>query len=140
MRLHYSLLLVPLVGALAYLAAGDEVTIKKTPIPYTNPASGQEMYLTYCASCHGKDAKGNGPATPALKTSPTDLTTMAIRNGGKFPSMRVGAILRGQEDLSAHGSKDMPVWGPLIKSRCLGQPELALRLKNLTDYLKSVQQ
>jgi hypothetical protein len=54
--------------------------------------------------------------------------------------MKVGAILRGQEDLSAHGSKDMPVWGPIISSRCVGPGELTLRLTNLTEYLKSVQE
>jgi mono/diheme cytochrome c family protein len=142
MRLRNSLLMLPLFGALAYLAASDKVTVKKTPIAQTNAASGREMYIAYCASCHGKDAKGNGPATPALKTPPPDLTTLAVRNQGKFPSMRVGAILRGQEVLITHGSKDMPVWGPLFESRpdYAGSHELNARLFHLTDYLKSVQQ
>jgi mono/diheme cytochrome c family protein len=79
MRFHKSLLLLPLFGALAYLAA-SQVTIKKTAIPRTNAASGQEMYIAYCASCHGRDAKGNGPAAPALKIPATDLTTLTIRH------------------------------------------------------------
>ena len=142
MRLHYSLFLVPLLGALAYMAASDQVTIKKTPIPQTNAASGREMYIAYCASCHGKDAQGNGPAAPALRTSPPDLTKLATRNKGKFPTLRVRAILRGQEVLSTHGSKDMPVWGGLLESRpdYAGSHELNARLFQLTDYLKSVQQ
>jgi mono/diheme cytochrome c family protein len=142
MRLHNCLFVVPLVGALACLAASGQTTIKKTPMPQTNAASGREMYIAYCASCHGKDATGNGPAATALKTPPPDLTKLAARNKGKFPTLRVGAILRGQEVLSTHGSKDMPVWGVLFESRpdYAGSHELNARLFHLTDYLKSVQQ
>jgi len=76
---------------------------------------GPELYGAYCASCHGKDAKGSGPAAAALKTPPPDLTRIAIRNGGTFPFMRVQRIISG-EDQSAtvHGTREMPVWGPLF--------------------------
>lgn len=140
MQLQKTLLLVPLAGVLVLLGASDKVTIKRTAIPHTDPASGQEMYVAYCASCHGKDAKGSGPAAPALKSQPADLTKLATRNDGKFPAMRVGAILRGQEELNAHGSSDMPVWGPVLASRATGASEVSIRIANLTDYLKSLQE
>ena len=46
---------------------------------------GPELYMAYCASCHGKDAKGDGPMAKLLKTPPPDLTAIAVRNGGMFP-------------------------------------------------------
>jgi mono/diheme cytochrome c family protein len=139
MILHKSFLLFPFL-ALAYLMAGDKVNIKKTPATYTFAGSGQEMYMSYCAACHGRDAKGNGPAAPALKTAPTDLTTLTLRNDNKFPGMRVSGILRGNVELVSHGSVDMPIWGPILKTVSAGNPQGAeLRITNLTDYIKSIQ-
>ena len=141
MVLRKSLLIFPFL-ALAYLIASDKPIIKKTPATYTSPASGEEMYAAYCASCHGRDLKGNGPAALAMKTPPTDLTMLAVRNANEFPGLKVTGILRGQVELPSHGSKDMPVWGPILQSVCGGSrpgPELTLRIHNLTDYIKSFQ-
>ena len=52
-------------------------TIKHVPAAYTTPSSGKEMFNAYCASCHGTDAKGDGPAAPALKMPTTNLTTLS---------------------------------------------------------------
>lgn len=107
----------------------------------TSAASGHEMYVNYCASCHGVDAKGNGPAAPALKTPPPDLTTLAQRNGGKFPSLRVRNILDEQETVVAHGNKEMPVWGPVLRAVSGGNETIArMRIANLSRYLESLQQ
>ena len=103
--------------AMALMASAQEkpkTEIKHVPIKQTSAASGQEMYKSYCAVCHGVEGKGNGPAAEALKVPPTDLTTLASKNGGKYPSMKITAIMRGEEALAAHGSKDMPVWGNLF--------------------------
>src|SRR3954469_24677628 len=94
--------------------AFSQTTISKSPAPYTSPASGQEMYKAYCASCHGVDGKGNGPAASALKNPLPDLTTIKARNGGKFPSAHIIQVVRGDSNSPAHGSKDMPVWGPVF--------------------------
>lgn len=91
-----------------------QTTIKHVPAPATSAASGSEMFKAYCASCHGVDGKGNGPAAAALKVMPTDLTSLSKTNGGKFPSAKVGATLRGEADIAAHGSKEMPVWGKVF--------------------------
>jgi mono/diheme cytochrome c family protein len=116
-------------------------TVRKVPARPTSASSGKEMFESYCASCHGTDAKGSGPAAPALKTPPPDLTTLAQRNGGKFPAMRVQGIITGQVELPAHGAKEMPVWGPVFTRISQGrQSEVKLRVDNLTDYVKSLEQ
>ena len=114
--------------------------IKHVPITSTSPASGQEMYKSYCAVCHGIDAKGNGPAADALKVPPTDLTALAAKNGGKYPAMKVSAIIGGEEVLAAHGSKDMPIWGHLFRSISSGhEAEVQQRVANLNKYIESLQ-
>lgn len=128
------------VASLIPLAVAQKPTVKQVPAPYTSPASGPEMYTNYCASCHGKDAKGNGPAAQALKVPPTDLTTLAKQNQGKFPEDRVAAVLSGKAMVPAHGSSDMPVWGKVFWSLSEGHKgEVQTRIANLTKYLESVQ-
>jgi len=99
------------------------------------------MFDAYCAACHGKDAKGDGPAVPALKVPPPDLTTLAQRHGGKFPQDYVGDVLRnGVEGVKSHGSKDMPTWGPLFGSLGGGRSAPAtLRILELSHYIESLQ-
>jgi mono/diheme cytochrome c family protein len=94
--------------------AQNAPTVKHVPITNAPPNSGKDMYNSYCAVCHGKDGKGGGPAASAMKTPPTDLTSLAKNGGGKYPSSHVAAVIRGQAMTASHGSKDMPVWGPLF--------------------------
>jgi mono/diheme cytochrome c family protein len=115
--------------------------IKKVPAPYTSPSSGKDMYAAYCASCHGQDGMGNGPAAPALKMRPTDLTILAAKNGGRFPDAHIAEIIRGDTLTAAHGNKEMPVWGPVFLT--LGRHDPAqeqMRIHNVTVYLESIQQ
>jgi mono/diheme cytochrome c family protein len=114
--------------------------IKHVPATYTDPSSGPLMYEEYCASCHGADGKGDGPAAPALKVPVRNLTTLAVKNGGAFPAAHVSAVIQGDATTPAHGSKDMPVWGPIF--RTMGghsQAQVQLRVRNLTNYLESIQ-
>ncbi|HEV2195611.1 MAG TPA: c-type cytochrome [Candidatus Acidoferrum sp.] len=115
--------------------------VKKVPIKQTSPTSGKEMFTQYCAVCHGADAKGGGPAAAALKTPPADLTTLAKRSeDGKFPRDRVANLLQKGAGLAAHGSSDMPIWGPLFKSLDpMHDIAVQQRIKNLNDYLLSIQ-
>jgi mono/diheme cytochrome c family protein len=99
------------------------------------------MFREYCASCHGIDAKGQGPFVFSLKVPPPDLTTLAKRHGGKFPDEYVSNILRfGPGPTVLHGSADMPTWGPIFQyfdknnERAVEQ-----RIKNLCNYLASLQ-
>lgn len=130
-----------LLLAACVASAQEKPVIKKVPLKQISPASGKEMYTEYCAACHGADAKGTGPAVVALKTPPPDLTTLAKRSeGGKFPRDHVAAILRNGTEVTAHGSSDMPIWGPLFKSLDPNHDvTVQQRIKNLNDYLESLQ-
>jgi mono/diheme cytochrome c family protein len=120
--------------------SSSETTVKHVPITQTSPVSGKEMFHNYCAVCHGTDGKGNGPAASALKSAPPDLTVLAKKEGGKYPSAHVAAVIRGQADLNAHGSKDMPVWGPLFSSISQGhESQVQQRVANLVDYIGTLQ-
>ena len=118
----------------------SKTTVTHEAAAMTSPASGKEMFVSYCASCHGKDAKGDGPASKALKQLPADLTTLAKRNGGKYPTDKVTTILRGQTSLMAHGNQEMPVWGPVFWRMSQGHEEqVQMRIANLNRYLESLQ-
>ena len=98
------------------------------------------MFASYCAVCHGKDGKGGGPAAAALKTPPPDLTMLTSANGGKYPSMKVASVIRGEDTVAAHGSKDMPVWGKLFWSISEGHDaEVLQRVANLNHYIEAMQ-
>ena len=104
-------------------------------------ASGKQTYMHYCASCHGVDARGNGPAAFVLKTTPPDLTTLAKRHGGKFPYEYVSEVLRFGTRILSHGSSDMPIWGPIFGSMdSYNEVAVRKRIKDLRDYLASLQQ
>jgi mono/diheme cytochrome c family protein len=131
---------VVLLFAIVGRAGAQDKTTKKAPIEQTSPAPGVEMFKNYCAVCHGKDAKGDGPAAPDLKVQPPDLTTLAKRHDGKFPDSYVATVLRNGPKAPAHGTAEMPVWGPLFLSISGGDQGLVnLRISNLVSYPKSVQ-
>jgi mono/diheme cytochrome c family protein len=120
------------------LAGQGSPQVRKTLVKVPVAASGKEMYVQYCASCHGKEGKGDGPAAAALKASNTDLTTLAARNKGVFPEVRVARIIEGSDELAAHGSREMPTWGQVFH-KMEGDAAMKLRVANLTGYLKSLQ-
>lgn len=147
MSLKKLILVFSVLIVFTYMTAAQEqtqdqtkTTIQHVTVKPTSPASGKEMYTSYCAVCHGTDGKGGGPAASALKTPPADLTQLSKNNGGKFPALKVSSILRGTSDLPAHGSKEMPVWGPLFRSMSGGhESEVQQRLANLTQYVETLQ-
>jgi len=143
MRSFHKVCLAASVAAGVTFAAGQEQTpeLKHAPAARTSPASAKDMYVNYCAACHGKDGKGNGPATPALKVAPADLTVLARKNDGKYPVMKVSSVLTGQADLAAHGNKEMPVWGRIFWRMSGGhEAEVQQRITNLNRYIESIQE
>ena len=130
--------------SIAMLAGAQEQAqkvVKHVPVKPTSAASGEEMFNTYCAGCHGKDGKGNGPAAEALKVPPPDLTVLTKNNKGSYPSLKVSAVIRGEQAMPAHGSKDMPVWGSLFWKMSQGhESEVQQRIANLNKYVEGMQQ
>jgi|SRR5271165_2020017 len=132
---------------LTYTVAAQDQTqnqspkvIQHVPVKQTSAASGKEMYTTYCAVCHGTDGKGGGPAASALKVPPTDLTLLSKSNGGKYPALKVAGAIRGEANVPAHGSKEMPVWGSLFMNMSHGhESEVQQRVSNLSQYIESLQ-
>jgi len=137
------MLRVILLSALTLTAAApgaqDNSTADKTP--RTVATSGKQTYTNYCAACHGANARGDGPTAFVLKTPPPDLTTLARRHGGKFPYDYVYDVLRFGTRFAAHGSSEMPVWGPIFGSvESYDEVAVRKRIKDLIDYLASLQE
>jgi mono/diheme cytochrome c family protein len=111
-----------------------------TPQLVVKSMSGRDLYQFYCASCHGCDAKGTGPVAASLKTVPADLTRLAAGNGGVFPGDRIASLVSGRARTSpAHGSSDMPVWGPIFRSLDSRSGYDEIRIANIVRYLESIQ-
>jgi mono/diheme cytochrome c family protein len=104
------------------------------------PVKGPDLFRAHCAACHGSDANGTGPLAPALKTKVADLTLLAKNNGGQFPSARVRKTITGEDVLASHGSREMPIWGPIFHQIESDQDFGNVRLKNLVKYVESIQQ
>ncbi|MDR3737483.1 MAG: cytochrome c [Terracidiphilus sp.] len=110
------------------------------PVTKTSPTSGHEMYANYCAPCHGTDGRGKGPAAAALKVPPTDLTVLSRNNHGKFPDTHVVSVMQFGTGVQAHGSENMPIWGPILGHMSANNAQdKQLRISNLSRYLQSIQ-
>lgn len=113
---------------------------KQVPERLIPSIKGPDLFRAYCAPCHGADGKGNGPVAPALNSPPPNLTTITQRNGGNFPAKRLHTVIAGDELVVAHGSREMPVWGPIFHQVEWDQDLGEVRLQNLIQYLQSIQQ
>ena len=101
---------------------------------------GPELFKAYCATCHGKDGKGGGPMAASLRIAPADLTRIAARNGGKFPFLEVQKIISGeQRGPATHGTREMPVWGPIFSEVSWDQDLGLVRIYSLAVYLEAIQ-
>ena len=98
---------------------------------------GRRLYYQYCASCHGTDAMGNGPAAASMKTMPPSLKNLKGPDG-KFPALRIQHIIAGEVDVPAHASRDMPVWGRYFRQK-KGDTPAKLDIYALTKYLEAFQ-
>jgi nucleotide-binding universal stress UspA family protein/mono/diheme cytochrome c family protein len=102
---------------------------------------GSAVFQTYCASCHGTTARGDGPLASSMTRKPANLTEIAKRNGGQYPSDMVFRTIDGRQPVRGHGGADMPVWGDAFKrSRDGGDEDRIKRvITSLVDYLESIQ-
>jgi mono/diheme cytochrome c family protein len=117
-----------------------DVKIRNVPAYATVSIDGKDTFTAYCASCHGSDAKGTGPAAQAFKVPVADLTTIAKRHG-KFDPITVEQAISGKgKALPAHGGDpSMPVWGPVFRAMQNDAGVAQLRLTNLVKYLETIQ-
>ncbi len=104
-------------------------------------AAGEVIYLRYCAACHGRTMKGDGPVASGLKNSPGDLTALTARNKGVFPYDKVAGIIDGRETSRIHGTPDMPVWGEIFAiTTGTEAPSAEAAVKRITMYVWSKQE
>jgi mono/diheme cytochrome c family protein len=76
-----------------------------------------------------------------LKTKPTDLTLLARRSGGTFPrETLVGVVMGAGRSLPAHGSPDMPLWGPIFRAFDSSDARVRSRVENIVAYVEGLQQ
>jgi mono/diheme cytochrome c family protein len=104
--------------------------------------SGSGLFKTYCATCHGLSAQGDGPLADRLRFRPPDLTLISKRGGGKWEADKVARMVDGRDPLKGHGGPDMPVWGDAFKSSREGFDEASVkaRIQALVEYLESLQE
>lgn len=132
-----ALVVLTLIGLTASVA-NAQPRVDQAPIKQTPASDAAAMFSNYCSPCHGKTGVGNGPAAAALSKAPADLTKISARNGGTFPEVRVKRYIEGADEVSAHGSRDMPMWGDLFRS--LNRDTAQIRVQALADYLRKLQQ
>jgi mono/diheme cytochrome c family protein len=140
-----TLTLACLLGALAPVAwpltTFAQSTNAKAPDLVITSMAGRDLFEFYCAPCHGRDGKGEGHAAAALKVPPANLTTLSERNQGRFPTAKVEAAIKGEGTLStpAHGSREMPVWGPIFRGLDKREAVNTARIQNIVKYIESLQ-
>jgi len=131
------LMLILLVAAVT--SASAQTTPQRQPP--MRPVDGATIFQNNCAACHGLEGRGDGPVSKALNRRVPDLTRLSQRNNGICPAMHVRTtIMFGTDDLlPSHGSKTMPVWGPIFHEIEFDQDLGNVRLDNITKYLESIQ-
>ena len=147
MRIHIGIrfLLAFAIGCIAFSGAASRAQTKpggpKAYEALIYSVKGPDLYRAHCAACHGLDGKGDGPVASTLKVKPADLTLLAKNSSGSFPEGHIRRIISGDEPtLLSHGSREMPVWGPIFHQIEEDQDFGDVRLQNLIKYLESIQQ
>jgi mono/diheme cytochrome c family protein len=131
-----------LCGAAFYqpLSLAQDQPSKPETVRLIDSIQGPALYRAYCAICHGSDGKGGGSMAQSLKVQPTDLTHISARNGGTFPVARIERIISGEETVpAAHGTREMPLWGPIFSQIAWDQDLGRVRIDNLGRYIREMQ-
>ncbi|NLG99260.1 MAG: c-type cytochrome [Chloroflexi bacterium] len=100
MKKSWVLMVILVLGAILLAACGGGngggTATRPTPPPefaqMTNPmegqadaaTAGQEAYATNCASCHGNEAAGDGPAAGSLDPKPANLQNTAAETEPQY--------------------------------------------------------
>lgn len=137
--LALSCLVLATLGATSQTAPKTQEKTKEQAEQLIYSVKGPDLFRAHCAPCHSSDGKGNGPMASVLKTKVPDLTLLAKNNGGQFPSARVRSTILGDDVVKSHGSREMPIWGPIFHQIEADQDFGNVRLQNLIKYLESIQ-
>jgi mono/diheme cytochrome c family protein len=132
--------LIPLGAAFVALILISVLSADEAKTPVIHTVDGAEIFHQHCAPCHGVNGKGNGPAARALKHKVPDLTQISRRSRGTFPAEWVRNVIEGTEELPGHGSREMPVWGPIFHQIGVDQDLGNVRTDNVTKYIQSLQE
>jgi len=128
-----------LAGALFSVRVAGQASDQPNGQPVMTGYSGSALYATYCATCHGPEAKGDGVFAGSLRTRPADLTMIAATNGGVFAGAEVARIIDGRNPVKGHGGKDMPIWGDAFARSSDGPDSVKKKIDSLVSYLESIQ-
>lgn len=141
MNIDLKRILVPVLAALLLPLITATTASAQSRTVIRHSIAGAELFRIYCASCHGTTARGDGPVASSMTRKPADLTELAKRNGGLFPSELVFRTIDGKQPVRGHGGPDMPVWGDAFaRSRAGSDPaKVKQMIESLVDYLESIQ-
>jgi len=144
---YAALLVLALAGSAQTQAQAQTRTPTQVQVE-TDPVSieaGQDVYMVFCQTCHGAEARGGGPLAAIMTREPPDLTRLAAHNGGRFPAELATRQIDGRDPLAGHGG-EMPVFGPVFGTGFAalatpsGQPILTSRtIVDLIHWLESIQ-
>jgi mono/diheme cytochrome c family protein len=139
-RPAFVVLLLPL-GALAAASGAGQVAPPAGGDPAVRGVSGAYAYRTYCASCHGTDGKGEGPLAESLRFRPPDLTLIAKRHGGSYPTEKIHRIVDGRDPLAGHGGPDMPIWGDAFRNADTGydNAQVDQKIRSVVEFVRTLQ-
>jgi mono/diheme cytochrome c family protein len=139
---------IPEVTMRASLGLALGLVAALTPLPGARAVSrqpadataGRALYLTHCATCHGKAGRGDGPMAPHLSVAPANLATIAARHEGVFPTESIQRIVDGRQALTLHGSS-MPIWGDAFSpvGNAAADEVAAAKIRAIVAYLRSIQ-
>lgn len=135
-KLSLEVLLALAVAASTGVAGQSD---QPTEIDRSAAHRGQSTFRTYCSSCHGKEALGDGPLAKDLKVQPANLTELSKRNGGEFPYEMVITTIEHGRSVRGHGTEDMPAWGNAFKMTSETEAEAKAKMSELAHFLWSKQ-
>lgn len=105
--------------------------------------TGAQLFKRLCAACHGPEAKGDGPVAASLNVAVPNLREISKRHGGRFPAEDLAKFIDGRKAVTAHGTRQMPVWGDELLRSEAGDPEAEAAekalIQKIVSYLNEIQ-